>query len=145
VATLRRGMPQGSGSPDDLLRSKRPIFQVNKYFTAPTNTLKTPMPPMKPIKLLTVLAAQTALIFAAAQLSAQSLSYSNAVTGLNASGYWPMHESAAAAPGDIETNYGTLGALGNGYYPDWSVNSGAFVRQKPGPLANGVDESVYFT
>jgi hypothetical protein len=100
---------------------------------------------MKSIKLLTVLAMQLALVFIATQLRAQSLSYSNAVTGLNAAGYWPMHESAAPAPGDIETNYGTLGTLGNAYYPDWAVNSGAFVRQVTGPLANGADKCVYFT
>ncbi|HEY1786519.1 MAG TPA: LamG domain-containing protein [Verrucomicrobiae bacterium] len=100
---------------------------------------------MKPINLLAVLATQMMLIFAATQLRGQSLSYSNAVENLNAAGYWPMHEVEAAAPGDIETNYGTLGALGNAYYPDWSVNSGAFVRQTPGPLANGADTAVHFT
>ncbi len=93
--------------------------------------------------------AMTAIFLAALSmpglLRAQSLAYSNAVVSLNPAGYWPMHETTAAAPGDIETNYGSLGALGNAFYPDWEVNSGAFIRQQAGPLANGADEAVYFT
>lgn len=47
-----------------------------------------------------------------------------------------MHEAEAAAPGAIETNYGTLGWLGTAYYGDWTVNhSGYFIHQEPGALA----------
>ena len=85
-----------------------------------------------------------ALMFAASKLPAQSLSYSNAVVNLNAAGYWPMHEVETAVQGDIETNYGTLGVLGSGYYPDYQVNSGEFIRHQPGPLANGSDVGLFF-
>ena len=75
---------------------------------------------------------------------AQTSAYFNAVTNLNPAGYWPMHEVEAAAPGDIETNYGTLGLLGTGYYPDWTANVGAFIRQVPGALAGDTDPALHF-
>jgi Concanavalin A-like lectin/glucanases superfamily/Immunoglobulin domain/Immunoglobulin I-set domain len=73
--------------------------------------------------------------------------YSTSVLALNPAFYWPMHETAAPAPGDIETNYGSLGALGTAYYADWAVNNGApgsnsVLHQIPGALANGSDEGV---
>src|SRR6266496_2565736 len=71
--------------------------------------------------------------------------YFQAVTNLNPVGYWPMHEVAAPAQGNIETNYGTLGLLGTGYYPDWAQNTGAFTRGNPGALAGDSDPSVFFT
>ncbi len=70
--------------------------------------------------------------------------YFHAVTNLNPVGYWPMHEVEAAAPGDIETNYGTLGVLGTGYYPDWVSGGSAIVHQVPGALAGDSDTAVYF-
>src|SRR3984957_5393600 len=99
---------------------------------------------MKPIQYFTVLATATALIFAPSKLRAQSLIYSNSIVNLNAAGYWPMHEVESAVPGDVETNYGTLGVLGNGYYTDYQVNSGEFIRRQPGPLGNGSDQSLFF-
>jgi prepilin-type processing-associated H-X9-DG protein len=96
-------------------------------------------------KLFSTLAAVSAMLWlSAAWAPAQSLTYSNAVATLNPAGFWPMHEMTAAAPGDVETNYGTLGVLGNAYYPDWATNYGAFIRQAAGPLANGADQSVAF-
>ena len=41
------------------------------------------------------------------------------VLALRPTAYWPMHETEAAASGPTETNYGTLGALGNGYDENW--------------------------
>jgi hypothetical protein len=75
--------------------------------------------------------------------------YSNAIISLNPAGYWPMHEVAPPAPGDIETNYGTLGTLGTGYYSDWWVNNGApgsnaILHQIPGALANDPDTATFF-
>jgi prepilin-type processing-associated H-X9-DG protein len=93
----------------------------------------------------TLILLATAVLLPAASGWGQSLTYSNAVASLNPAGYWPMHETTAAAPGDVETNYGTLGVLGNAYYPDYQVNSGAFIRQRSGPLANGADKAVQFT
>jgi hypothetical protein len=67
------------------------------------------------------------------------------VLQLNPAGYWPMHEVEPAAPGDIETNYGSLGLLGTGYYPDWVTNYGGIVRNVPGALADDSDTAVGFT
>jgi len=89
---------------------------------------------------VSVLLVVTAGIAARAQST-----YFNAITNLNPAGYWPMHEVAPPAPGDIETNYGSLGVLGNADYPDFEVDNGAFLRQWPGPLANGASKAVYFT
>ena len=40
-------------------------------------------------------------------------------------GYWPLQESHTPAPVTMETNYGTLGSLGNAYY---AMNAGASPR-----------------
>ena len=71
--------------------------------------------------------------------------YFSAVTNLNPAGYWPMHEVEAAAPGNIETNYGSLGVLGTGYYPDWlGVSGPAITHQVVGALAGDNDTAVGF-
>ena len=71
--------------------------------------------------------------------------YFSAVTNLNPAGYWPMHEVEAAAPGNIETNYGSLGVLGTGYYPDWlGVSGPAITHQVMGALAGDNDTAVSF-
>lgn len=72
-------------------------------------------------------------------------SYATTILNLNPAGYWPMHEMEMAPHGDIETNYGTLGPLGTGYYPDWAVDSGAFMHEISGALAGDSDSSTYFT
>ncbi len=93
-----------------------------------------------------VLAAAFIVLSSVAAVRAQS-SFSQAINGLNPAGYWPMHETnlpPANDVGDIETNYGTLGLLGNGYYPDWAANSGAFSRQVPGALAGDSDTAMHF-
>lgn len=72
--------------------------------------------------------------------------YFSAVTNLNPVGYWPMHEVEAAAAGDIETNYGTLGPLGTGYYADWFGGAPAgILHSAPGAIAGDSDTSVHFT
>ncbi|HEX3625845.1 MAG TPA: LamG-like jellyroll fold domain-containing protein [Verrucomicrobiae bacterium] len=86
----------------------------------------------------------TVFLSATVVLQAQS-TISNAVTSLNPVGYWPMHEVEVAAPGDIETNYGTLGVSGTGYYPDWAGAKAWFKRGVRGALANDTDQAVYFT
>ncbi|HEY1789874.1 MAG TPA: LamG-like jellyroll fold domain-containing protein [Verrucomicrobiae bacterium] len=69
------------------------------------------------------------------------------IQSLNPIAYWPMHEVEAAAQGDIETNYGSLGAIANGYYPDWAGDSAtnAFIRQyEPGAIAGDNHAAVIF-
>ncbi|HXC35492.1 MAG TPA: LamG-like jellyroll fold domain-containing protein, partial [Candidatus Acidoferrales bacterium] len=99
------------------------------------------------MKIKLPLALVTVLCLAAMGVHAQT-AYSNAVMSLNPAGYWPMHEVGPAAPGDIETNYGTLGSLGTGYYPDWATTPAvALKRQHAGPftVAGNTDVSVNFT
>ena len=74
--------------------------------------------------------------------SAPTYAYATNLLGLNPAGYWPMHEVEGAAPGDMEINYGTLGALGAAFYPDWAVTNGAFTRQVSGALANSGDNDA---
>lgn len=71
--------------------------------------------------------------------------YAAGILQFHPAGYWPMHEAEAPAPGDIETNYGTLGLLGTGYYPDWVANYGGILRQQAGALAGDSDLGVRFT
>ncbi len=89
--------------------------------------------------------AATVLSLCTTASRAQSLAYSNAIASLDPAGYWPMHEVAAAAGGDIETNYGTLGPLGEGFYPDWSSATPGIRRGAPGILTNDDDQAVSFT
>ncbi len=69
-------------------------------------------------------------------------SYGSNVLALSPTAYWPMHESAPSAPADVETNYGTLGATGNGYWLDWV--SPIATRQIPGAIAGDPDPAVQF-
>ncbi len=86
----------------------------------------------------------TSVISSLIVLAPPTNAYAAAILSLNPVAYWPMHEVEAAAPGDIETNYGSLGLLGTGFYPDWENNDGQFAKLYPGPLASG-DYSVFFT
>ncbi|HEX3716987.1 MAG TPA: LamG domain-containing protein, partial [Verrucomicrobiae bacterium] len=44
--------------------------------------------------------------------------FSQALLGLEPVAYWPMQETNAPALPDIETNFGSMGAVGNAYYAD---------------------------
>ncbi len=72
--------------------------------------------------------------------------YATNILGLNPVGYWPMHEVEYPAQGDTETNYGSLGLLGTGYYADWvSPGAGNGIQHGvPGALANDPDGAVSF-
>ena len=95
-----------------------------------------------------IMASLFSLFSSGGFVQAQSLLYSNAVVALKPAGYWPMHEVAAPAPADIETNYGSLGTLATGYYADWALNNGApgtnsIDHQIPGPLMNDPAGGAY--
>ena len=97
------------------------------------------------VKTLYSLVVATVVLSAATSIHAQS-ALSNAVMSLSPIGYWPMHEIEAPVPGDIETNYGWLGVLANGYYPDWASGTPAPIKRGvPGALANDSDQAVSFT
>lgn len=70
--------------------------------------------------------------------------YFQAVTNLNPVGYWPMHEAESPAPGDIETNYGSAGALANGYYGDWVAPVSIIHNFSPGAILGDSDPCVSF-
>ena len=90
-------------------------------------------------------AAFTSSVSAVTSIAQLTTPYSTNILQFNPAGYWPMHEVAAVAPGDIETNYGTLGVLGTAYYPDWAGASVGIIRGIPGALANDGDTGVNFT
>ena len=71
-------------------------------------------------------------------------SYSSNVLALNPSGYWPLHEVAPAAVGDVETNLGTLGNVANGYYADWVQPEPNIQHQVTGALAGDNDTAALF-
>ena len=89
------------------------------------------------------LGAVTSIVSTLTILPTPTTSYATNILHLNPVGYWPMHEIEAPAQGDIETNYGTLGLLGTGYYPDWTGPQG-INRGFPGALANDPDTAVFF-
>jgi hypothetical protein len=72
--------------------------------------------------------------------------YSSNLLALAPSGYWPMHEVAAPATGDVETNLGSLGNLANGYYADWTgrILGTGIVHQVTGALVADPDTATAF-
>ncbi|HEV2452895.1 MAG TPA: LamG-like jellyroll fold domain-containing protein, partial [Verrucomicrobiae bacterium] len=69
--------------------------------------------------------------------------YSTDILGLNPTAYWPMHDTGAQPYlGDIETNLGSLGAIGNGYYQDW--NTPVVTHNVPGAIAGNSDTAIQF-
>ena len=75
--------------------------------------------------------------------------YATSLLALHPTVYFPMHETAPAVPADIETNYGTLGAVANGTYADWNLNGGSpddsvILHNVTGALANDPDPAEVF-
>ncbi|HEV2453498.1 MAG TPA: LamG-like jellyroll fold domain-containing protein, partial [Verrucomicrobiae bacterium] len=77
-------------------------------------------------------------------LAAPTNALASAILALNPVGYWPMNELEPYASGDIETNYGTLGALANGYYTDWMQPFSGFQHNYPCPIG-GDNNSVFYS
>lgn len=57
-------------------------------------------------------------------------------------GYWPLQETNPPAPATIETNLGSLGPIGNAYYPN--TNSPYIALGVPGALAGDPDGAAAF-
>lgn len=75
--------------------------------------------------------------------SMASSPYATNILGLSPTAYWPMHENEAQPNvGDVETNYGTLGSIGNGYYQDW--NTPVVTHNFPGAISGTSDTCVRF-
>ncbi len=72
--------------------------------------------------------------------------YSSNILALAPTAYWPLHEVAPGLQGDVETNLGTLGALGNALYSDWDPlnisNYFSMDRQVPGAIVNDPDTAL---
>jgi hypothetical protein len=66
--------------------------------------------------------------------------YARQVLNYGPVGYWPLQETNAPAPGNWETNYGTLGKLGNAYYACTNAANVAFAQ--PGALAGSANPCV---
>src|SRR5262249_29378550 len=81
----------------------------------------------------------TALIFRFGNLAYSQSAFFQAVTNLSPAAYWPLQETAQPPTADVETNFGTLGAVGNAYY-----SSTNFVRGFPGVIVSDSDPSVNF-
>ncbi|HEV2328237.1 MAG TPA: LamG domain-containing protein, partial [Verrucomicrobiae bacterium] len=75
-------------------------------------------------------------------LAQPSTASATAIRNLNPAGYWPLQETNNPAPVMIETNLGTLGSLGNAYYP--STNSPYITLGVPGALAGDSDSAAAF-
>ncbi|HEX3626069.1 MAG TPA: LamG-like jellyroll fold domain-containing protein [Verrucomicrobiae bacterium] len=89
------------------------------------------------------LGSATSVVSTLTVLPTPANAYATDVLGFKPAGYWPMHEVEAPGPGDIETNYGSLGLLGTGYYIDWASRRG-INHNFVGALPNDSDTSVYF-
>lgn len=64
------------------------------------------------------------------------------IRNLNPVGYWPLQETNSPAAVMIETNLGSLGSLGNAYYPN--TNSPYITLGVAGALAGDNDTAVAF-
>ena len=72
-----------------------------------------------------------------------STASATAIRNLDPVGYWPLQETNSPAPVMIETNLGSLGSLGNAYYPN--TNSPYITLGVPGALASDNDPAVTFS
>lgn len=93
---------------------------------------------IKSLKLSCAVAVASFGLLAVPALQAQS-SYSNAVMSLNPVAYWPLQENVPAPRYDMETNYGSLGSIANGYY-----YSSAVVATNIGAIPGDSDGSRNF-
>lgn len=75
-------------------------------------------------------------------LAQPSTASATAIRNLNPAGYWPLQETNSPAPVMVETNLGSLGSLGNAYYPN--TNSPYITLGVPGALAGDSDAAATF-
>ena len=73
--------------------------------------------------------------------------YATNLLQFNPAGYWPLQETNAPAPIALETNYGTLGALGTAYYAITTANQNNVQFGQSGALSatGDNDPAVFFT
>lgn len=73
--------------------------------------------------LLSPFLAAFLVLVGVASVRAQS-AFFQAVTNLNPAAYWPMQETVPPPAADIETNWGSLGAVANAYYSSTNIYRG---------------------
>ncbi|HTV40520.1 MAG TPA: LamG-like jellyroll fold domain-containing protein [Candidatus Sulfotelmatobacter sp.] len=83
----------------------------------------------------------TSLVSTLTVIAPPTNSYAGTIEDLNPVAYWPLQETNAPAPATIETNYGSLGALGTAYY---AATNPADVQFGQAGLPVGNDVSVKF-
>src|SRR5665213_3477784 len=125
----------GNGSNYSITAGISPAFSGSTYQCIVTNLFGTST---SALATLTVLPLPSSIANSA---------YATNLLALSPTIYFPMHETGPAAPGDTETNYGTLGAIENGTYADWNVKNGApgnvvVYHQFGGALTNDPDGGV---
>jgi hypothetical protein len=69
--------------------------------------------------------------------------YANDVLQFHPVGYWPLQETNAPAPVSMETNYGSLGKLGNAYYA--ATNAANIAFDQTSVIAGDSDGAVTFS
>jgi autotransporter-associated beta strand protein len=91
--------------------------------------------------------AVTSVVSALTAVTPATNAYATNILGLHPVGYWPLQETNAPAAATMETNYGTLGALGNAYYVGTNAAAAGVLGgnvsfdQTPGALtASGDDD-----
>lgn len=86
--------------------------------------------------------AATSSVSTVTILPQPSTAYSATIRNLNPVGYWPLQETDNPAPVMIETNLGSLGPIGDAYYP--ATNSPDITLGVPGALAGDNDTAAAF-
>src|SRR5215469_7839649 len=90
------------------------------------------------IKSIKTFALTAGVLLLAMAGQAQS-TYSNAVMSFNPVAYWPLQETTLPPRYDVETNYGSFGAIANAYYASTNCIHGV-----AGGIAGDSDTAVNF-
>lgn len=90
-----------------------------------------------------VYGAVTSSVSTMAVFAWPATAYAAALRASQPVGYWPLQETNAPAPATVETNLGSLGPVGNAYYPN--TNSPGVALGVPGGLAGDSDTAVAFS
>ena len=113
--------------------------QTNSTFTL---TAQTPGIYTYQIVVTNIYGAITSSVSILTILPQPSTAYAASIRALDPVGYWPLQETNAPAPVCLETNLGTLGPLGNAYYPN--TNSPDITLGVPGAIVSDSDTAAGF-
>ncbi len=91
-----------------------------------------------------VFGAATSTVSAFTSLPQLTNAYAASILALNPAGYWPLQETNGPAAVTMETNYGTLGAVGNAYYAVTNAADVTFGQTGALTASGDNDPCVYF-